>query len=97
MNDLRITEAKAEKLDEVEDLALSTIKEALGGTIESDNENVKVAVKMMGVVAKNRQTLTNRSAIEFSMANAVLADGQLEKYVRATSPQIQKALGRANA
>ena len=93
MNDLTITQKKADDLSEIEDLSMATIKEALKGTVSAENDDVKVAVKMMGVVAKNRQTLTNRAAIEFSMAGSVLSEPQLVKYVRATSPQIQKALG----
>lgn len=89
---LQMTKAKAEVLDEVEDLSLVTIKQALKGDLDADDDKVKVAVKMMGVVAKNRQTMTNRSAIEFGMATSIASEEQLRKYVEATNPQIQKAL-----
>lgn len=93
MNSLNMTDAKAGKLSEIEDISLETIKKALKSEIPADNEEVKVAVKMMGVVAKNRQTLTNRSAIEFGMAQCVADEKQLKKYVEVTNPHIQKALG----
>ena len=93
MNTLGMTELKAEKMSKLEDMSLDTIKEALKGEISADDDKVKVAVKMMGVVAKNRQTLTNRSAIEFGMAQIIADEAGLKKYVKITSPQIQKAIG----
>lgn len=90
---LQMTANKAKKMDEIEDLSLDTIKSALKGEKDADADEVKVAVKMMGVVAKNRQTMTNRSAIEFGMATSIASDEQLKKYISATSPHIQKALG----
>lgn len=89
-----MTTQKIRKMDKVEDLSLDVIKNALETGADSDDEQVKVAVKMMGVVAKNRQTMTNRSAIEFSMANRVGTDTELKSYVKATNPQIQKAFGK---
>ncbi len=90
---LNMTEAKASKMSEIEDLSLATIKKALDGTVSADNDEVKVAVKMMGVVAKNRQTLTHRTAIDFNMAFSVADEKQLAKYIEFTNPQIQKAMG----
>ncbi len=90
---LQMTEAKAKGLSEIEDMSLTTIKEALNNEIDADDEKVKVAVKMMGVVAKNRQTMTNRSAIEFGMASSIATEPQLKKYIEATNPEIRKALG----
>ena len=89
---LQLTVDKAQKLGEAEDLSLDIIKKTLKGEINAENDEVKVAVKMLGIVAKNRQTMTNRSAIEFGMATSIATDGQLKKYVEATNPQIQKAL-----
>lgn len=89
---LQMTEVKARKLEEVEDLALDTIKEALDGTIAADDEKVKVAVKTMSVVAKNRQTSTHRVGIDFGMATSIATDEQLKKYIETTSPHIKKAL-----
>ena len=93
MSTLKITDAAARKMELIEDLALSTIKDVLEGIKGGDSDEAKVAVKMMGVVAKNRQTMTNRSAIEFGMATSIADETQLRKYVKATNPQIHKALG----
>tara|TARA_Y100000310_G_C20547650_1_gene746404 strand:+ start:878 stop:1165 length:288 start_codon:yes stop_codon:yes gene_type:complete len=92
MSALQINEEKAGKLNEVEDLSLGIVKEALNGVIDADDDQVKVATKMLSMVAKNRQTMTNRSAIEFGMATSIATDKELKKYVHATNPQIQKAL-----
>lgn len=93
MNNLQINEAKAQKMDAIEDLSLDAIKNALEGNVPADEETVKVAVKMMGVVAKNRQTLTHRGAVEFAMASSIATEQQLKKYIEVTNPQIKKALG----
>lgn len=90
---LQMTQAKSDSLSEIEDLALATVQKALKDEIDADDEKVKVAVKMMGIVAKNRQTMTNRTAIEFGMASSIATEKQLESYVKVTNPQIQKALG----
>jgi len=87
-----MTEAKAKKMSEIEDMSLDTIKQAIQGDINADEDKVKVAVKMMGVVAKNRQTLTNRSAIEFGMAQIIATEAGLKKYVEITNPQVKKAI-----
>lgn len=94
MINLRMSADKEKKMDEIEDLSLNTIKETLKGVTDAEDEVVKVAVKMMGVVAKNRQTLTHRSALEFTMATSVATEKELKKYVKNTSPQVQKALGK---
>ena len=53
--------------------------------------------EMLGVVAKNRQTMTNRSAIDFHIASSIADEKQLRNYIATTNPQIQKALaGKAN-
>lgn len=89
---LQITDAKAKKLDEVEDLALEEIRSALKGETAADDEVVKVAVKTLSMVAKNRQTSSHRAAIEFGMATSIATDEQLKKYIEVTNPQVQKAL-----
>ncbi len=94
MNSLNMTEAKAKNMSDIEDLSMTTIKQALDGKLSADGDEVKVAVKMMGVVAKNRQTLTNRAAVEFGMARSIATEKELHRYVAVTSPQIQKALGK---
>ena len=89
---LQMTEAKARKLEEVEGLALDVIKDALDDNIAADDEKVKVAVKTLSVVAKNRQTSTHRVGIDFGMATSIATEEQLKKYIEATSPHIKKAL-----
>ena len=93
MSSLDLTQKKADEMSAIEDLALKTIKSALEGNLDAEDEKVKVSVKMLSTVAKNRQTMTNRAAIEFSMARCVASEAGLKKYVQVTSPQIQKAIG----
>ncbi len=95
MISLPITEKRAKAFDEIESLSLETIKNALNGDLDASDDKVKVAAKMMGVVAKNRQTMTNRSAIEFNMATTIATEAQLEKYIATTMPEVKKALGPA--
>jgi len=92
MKTLEMTEQKAERLSEIEDLAIDVIKDALNGVNDADDEQVKVAVKTVSMVAKNRQTLTNRAAIDFGMARMTSDDKELKKYVDSTNPQIRKAI-----
>jgi len=92
MATLQITEVKAKKMDEVEDLSLDAVKDALKGINPADSEDVKLAIKTLSVVAKNRQTSTHRSALEFGMVSSVATEEQRKKYIAATNPQIQKAI-----
>ena len=92
MNNLDLTQEKADKMSEIENLSLDVIKDALNESIDADEEKVKVATKMLSTVAKNRQTLTNRAAIEFGMAKSIASEADLKKYVKVTSPHIQKAI-----
>ena len=92
MNTLDLTQEKADKMSEIENMSLNTIKDALEETIDADDERVKIAVKMLSTVAKNRQTMTNRTAIEFGIAQAVATEKGLKKYVAITNPRIQKAI-----
>lgn len=96
MNTLNMTEAKAQKMDAIEDSSMKAIQQALDGKIEADDDKVKIAVKMMGVVAKNRQTVMHRSAVEFGMAQFIAGEAGLKRYLKATNPQIQKAIGANN-
>ncbi len=96
MNSLQMTEAKADKMNAIEDASMEAIQQALGGKMDADDDKVKIAVKMMGVVAKNRQTVMHRSAVEFGMAQFVTDEAGLQRYLKATQPQIQKAIGGKN-
>ena len=93
MNTLTMTEAKGKKMDAIEDMSMDAIQQVLDGGIEADDDKVKIAVKMMGVVAKNRQTVMHRSAVEFGMAQFITDEAGLKQYLKATNPQIQKAIG----
>jgi len=92
MNALQMTDAKEKRMDEVEDLALDTIKDALKETIPADAEQVKVAVKTVSMVAKNRQTLSHRQAFGLAAASAIATPEELKRYITVTHPQIKKAL-----
>ena len=91
MASLDMTDAKAAKLDKLEDKALDVLIEAMTGENDVSDE-AKLAMKALNAVAKNRQTLTARSGIELAMATRVLDDGQIAKYVEASSPVIGKLL-----
>jgi hypothetical protein len=92
MNTLEMTQAKAEKLSAVEDKAIEVVRDALGGVTASDSDEAKLAIKTLNIVAKNRQTLTARQAIGFSMAQAVGTDKELKQYIAVTNPQVRAAL-----
>ena len=97
MNALEITDSKAGMLDELE---MASLKVLLGvlkdGKVMSDEG--KVAMQALNVVGKNRQTLTAREGIRFSMAKTLARDPeQLKKYVAASQPEIRKLLtGKAS-
>ena len=93
MKHLQMTEAKADMMREIEDLALTKIKEALNGTTDAEGEEVKIAVKVLSTVSKNRQTVLHRDAVEFGMAQFIADEVGMRKYIAATNPQIQKAIG----
>lgn len=88
---LPMTKEKMEKLQNLEDKAIDVLADVLNGSAEVD-EQAKVAMKTLSVVAKNRQTLTHGTAIEFTMASSIGSEAELKKYVAVTNPQVQKAL-----
>ncbi len=94
MKHLQMTEAKAVAMSEIEDLALDKIKQALKGETDADAEDVKIAVKVLSTVSKNRQTVMHRDAVEFGMAQFIADEAGMKKYITATNPQIQKAIGK---
>ena len=93
MNTLAMTEAKADQMSAIEDTSMEIITQALSDQIDADSDKVKIAVKMMSAVAKNRQTMMHRAAVDFRMALSIASESELKKYLKATNPQIQKALG----
>ena len=91
MNSLDMTKSKTEKLEALEDLAINTLTEALKDERGVDDKT-KIAMKTLNMVAKNRQTMTAREGIRFSMAQSIAKDGQLAKYVSTTQPEVRNAL-----
>jgi len=92
MPSLDLTEAKADKFDKLEDGALGMMQDVIDGNRDMDDV-AKGAMKILNVVAKNRQTLTAREASRFHMACAISDETALKKYVNATQPQIKKLTG----
>lgn len=91
MSNLDVTEMKAGKLNKLEDSAIQILQGFVDGNRDCD-EVVKGSLKIMNVVAKNRQTVTHRTAIEFGMATSIATEEQLRKYIEVTNPQVKKAL-----
>ena len=91
MKNLDITDASIEKMEKMESKAIDINNDALNGNRDVDDA-AKLAIKSLSVVAKNRQTLTNRQAIGFSMAQSIATETQLKKYIAVTNPKVQKAL-----
>jgi hypothetical protein len=91
MKNLDLSKEKMESIDRLETLAIKTLEQALDDKREIDDK-VKVAVKVVSMVAKNRQTLTAREGIRFSMASSIATEAQLKKYIAVTQPDIRKAL-----
>jgi len=92
MNNLEISESKANQLDELEAMSIKTLKEYIGGNRQG-GDDIRIAAQMMQVVAKNRQTTTAREALRFNMITSITDDPKtLTKYAKATQPQIGKLL-----
>lgn len=91
---MEMNETTEKKWSELELNALAAVKTAIdrGGDFD-DSE--KAAVKILGVAAKNRQTLTAREALRFNMAAMIADPEQLKRYISATAPKVQKALQSA--
>ena len=74
-------------------LELTCLKK-LQRAMEEDETNdvVKQAKEALAIIAKNRQTLSAREAVRFSMVASFGDEAQKRKYVEATQPQIRKIL-----
>ena len=94
MANLDVSEQKCKKLNELEDEAIDMLLSALKGNREVDEE-VKLAMKALNVVSKNRQTLSHRQALEFAIARVTMTDAELKKYAEVTSPEVKKLLKSA--
>lgn len=91
MRALNVTENKANKLDQMEDKAINLISKVLSEEREVD-DLTKVALQSLNIVAKNRQTLTNRQAIGWSIANTIATPEELKRYIAVTNPELTKIL-----
>lgn len=90
MNFLEITEAKAKRINEAENLALDVICRALGDKIAADSPKVKIALGTYSVTGKNRQTTTHNVGLGFTMAAETLSPEQLKRYVEVSNPEIKR-------
>lgn len=91
MSNLDLTKAKIANLEKLEDVAIRTLMQTLDGEREVDDK-VQVAMKVANMVAKNRQTMTAREGIRFSMAQSIGTNDQLKKYITISQPEVKKAL-----
>lgn len=85
---LDMDNAKAKRFDVLEDKSIEIIQQGLDGN--NIDDTVKAAIKILGVVAKNRQTLTARQAINYNMARDLEDKDKLRKYIEATNPEIKR-------
>lgn len=88
---LEITKEKSETLSALEDIAIQTVGRAIRGNGELSDAD-KAAIKVLAVVAKNRQTGTARAALGFKMAKTLMSPEELKTYVAATMPVSQKQM-----
>ena len=93
---LQITPQKEAALNAIEDLSMKVVKKALKGEIGPEDDQVKIAVATLSLVAKNRQIATKRDSFEFAVAVSTATEEQLAKYIEVTSPKIHKALGKSD-
>ena len=91
MDGLEITENKAKKMGEVEDVSLDVVLEYLKGKRQG-GDDVVTARCMINAMKGNRQTLTAREALRFNMAQSIADETQLKKYVKASCPEIKKLI-----
>lgn len=91
MSNLDLTQAKISNLENLEDVAVRTLEQALNDEREVDDK-VQLAMKVANMVAKNRQTMTAREGIRFSMAQSIGTEDQLSKYISVSQPEVKKAL-----
>jgi len=98
MKTLDVDRTKLAKMDTAENLALDIVVDALNKRRDVD-DHVKIAMKTLNIIGKNRQTLTHNKGLCFAMAASIAGTPQeLTRYVKATQPEIRKALsaGRSN-
>ena len=91
MSSLDMSKKKIKALDELETLAIKTLTEAMNDVRDVDDK-VQVAMKVANMVSKNRQTMTAREGIRFSMASSIADEKELKRYIAITQPDIKRAL-----
>ena len=91
MSSLDMTEAKIKDLDTLETSAITIMQKVMKDERDMD-DTAKAAIKVLNMVAKNRQTLTAREGIRMSMVTYIASEAELKKYVLATQPQIKKLM-----
>lgn len=91
---LSMTEEKCERLSELEDKAIEIVLGALDGN-EELGDRTKLAMQAINTVAKNRQTLSHRRAVEVGVARMAFSDDELKSYLKATAPEIKKLTSAA--
>lgn len=91
MGNLDLTDAKMKNLNNLEDVAVRTLTQFLSDEREYD-EKVSMAAKVANMVSKNRQTMTARECVRWTMIQEIGTEKQKCQYVAATQPEIQKVL-----
>lgn len=91
MQNLDLTEAKVKNLENLEDVAIRTLTQALEGEREVD-DRVQLAMKTANMVTNNRVHAGAREAMRFSMVQVISTDEQIKRYVAVTYPRVQKVL-----
>lgn len=91
MASLDMTDAKMKDFDDLETQAMIIMRSVMDDKREMDDV-AKGAIKILNMVAKNRQTLTAREGIRIGMVSSIASETQLKKYILATQPQIKRLI-----
>ena len=91
MSNLDLSKEKIASLEKLEEAAIIVLLDALAPGGEVD-EKAKMAQKVTNTVAKNRQTMTAREGIRFSMAATIGTEADLKRYISVTQPEVKRAL-----
>ena len=90
MNALEIGKERAEQFDKLEATSINILQDYMDGKRQG-GDDVVTARCVLNVIKGNRQTLTARDALRFSMASVFSDDPKLlKKYVTSTQPEIKK-------
>lgn len=92
MNALEMQDDVAARMAVNEKKAVDILGAALDGA-EVMGEKVALAMRVLQVTAKNRQTLTAREGVRYSMVRDTHTDDEVRAYVEATRPEVKKLTG----